>query len=200
MHAAAMCSVGGVRALPTNLSGPVLLEPAVHRDQRGFFFESYRRTLMEEHAASELVQHNHSRSRAGVVRGMHFQPGMGKLVRCARGAVFDVVVDIRRGSETFARWEGFQLDDVAHHQLWCPDGFAHGFCVLSEVADLVYGCTAYYDSAAESGFRYDDPDVAISWPAGVELVASERDRNAPLLAEIVDTLPSAPTAGSRLPP
>lgn len=189
-----------MRAHSTALSGPMLLEPVVHGDERGFFLESYRRSLMAELGiAAELVQHNHSRSCHGVVRGMHFQPGMGKLVRCVRGAVFDVVVDIRRESETFARWEGFRLDDSSHHQVWCPDGFAHGFCVLSEVADLVYGCTTYYDAAAEYGFRYDDPEVAISWPQGLDLVASARDRAAPLLAEIIDALPSAPTAGFQRP-
>jgi dTDP-4-dehydrorhamnose 3,5-epimerase len=130
---------------------------------------------------------------------MHFQPGMGKLVRCARGAVLDVVVDIRRGSETFARWEGFRLDDENNHQLWCPDGFAHGFCVLSEVADLIYGCTTYYDPATESGFRYDDPEVGIAWPEGLQLIASQRDRTAPFLTEVADTLPLASTAGSQRP-
>lgn len=187
-----------MRARPTKMAGPLVLEPVVHGDERGFLLESYRRSLMAELGiADELVQHNHSRSSRGVVRGMHFQAGMGKLVRCVRGAVFDVVVDIRRESETFARWEGFRLDDSNHHQLWCPDGFAHGFCVVSEVADLVYGCTTYYQSAAESGFRYDDPEVAISWPHGLDLVASARDRTAPLLAEIIDTLPSRAGSSDR---
>ena len=184
-----------MRSHPTQLSGPLLLEPRVHRDERGFFLESYRRSVMHELGiADELVQHNHSRSHRGVVRGMHFQAGMAKLVRCLRGTVFDVVVDIRRGSETFGRWEGFELDDLAHRELWCPDGFAHGFCVLSEVADVAYGCTTYHDPVADSGFRYDDPQVAICWPEGIALSASERDRTAPSLAEVADTLPPAPTA------
>ena len=106
----------------------------------------------------EFVQDNQSRSAHGVLRGMHFQPGMAKLVRCARGRIFDVVVDIRPASPQFGRWEGFELDDESHHQLYCPDGFAHGFCVLSDVADVVYRCSAYYDPARESGFRFDDPD------------------------------------------
>jgi dTDP-4-dehydrorhamnose 3,5-epimerase len=125
---------------------------------------------------------------------MHFQHGMGKLVRCLRGAIFDVVVDIRRGSETFGRWEGFELDDIAHHELWCPDGFAHGFCVRSEIADVVYACTSYHDPKADLGFRYDDPDVAISWPDHLDLIASQRDRTAPSLAEIAASLPLAPAA------
>lgn len=188
-----MDSVPAVRALPTQLSGPLLFEPLVHRDERGFFLESYRRSALEDAGVSdELVQHNHSRSGRGVVRGMHFQPGMGKLIHCARGTVFDVIVDIRRGSPTFGRWEGFELDDVAHLELWCPDGFAHGFCVLSEVADVVYGCTTYHDPAVDFGFRYDDPEVAISWPRGLSLAPSPRDRSAPSLAEIADTLPAAP--------
>jgi dTDP-4-dehydrorhamnose 3,5-epimerase len=114
---------------------------------------------------------------------------MGKLVRCARGAILDVVVDIRRGSPTFGEWESFELDDAEHRQLYCPDGFAHGFCVLSEVADVVYGCTAYYDPADEGGFKYDDPEVGIDWPAGIELTPSARDAAAPLLSEIEPSLP-----------
>ena len=132
-----------------------------------------------------------SRSRRGTVRGIHFQthPGQGKLVRCARGAVLDVVVDLRRGSETFGEWEAFELDDVHGHQLWIPVGFGHGFCVLSDVADFVYKCTNYYDPATEAGIRFDDPDVGIEWPSSVELLYSERDATAPTLAEVADTLP-----------
>jgi dTDP-4-dehydrorhamnose 3,5-epimerase len=179
-----------VRALHTRLDGPILLEPIVHGDARGFFLETYRRNeLVQLGIDVEFVQDNHSRSRRGIVRGMHFQPGMGKLLRCATGAIFDVLVDIRRGSPTFGRWEGFELDDSRHRQLYCPDGFAHGFCVLSEVADVVYGCTTYYDPTAESGFRYDDPEVGIEWPAGLELTASARDSAAPPLSEIAGSLP-----------
>ena len=99
-----------------------------------------------------------------MVRGMHFQPGQAKLVRCVRGAILDVIVDIRRGSPQFGDWEAFGLDDVEHHQLYVPDGFAHGFCVLCEIADVTYKISTYYDPALESGFSYDDPDVAIDWP------------------------------------
>jgi dTDP-4-dehydrorhamnose 3,5-epimerase len=188
-----------MRALATQLSGPLLFEPVVHQDERGFFLETYRRATMQDHGvAGELVQHNHSRSRRGVVRGMHFQPGMGKLVRCVRGAIFDVVVDIRRGSETFGRWEGFELDDIAHHELWCPDGFAHGFCVRSEIADVVYACTSYHDPARDFGFRYDDPEVAISWPQNLELTASQRDSSAPSWAEIAASLSGAAPASKEL--
>ena len=168
----------------------MLLQPIVHGDQRGFFLETYRRSVMADLGIEdEFVQDNHSRSRRGVVRGMHFQPGMAKLVRCARGAIYDVLVDLRRGSPTFGRWEGFELNDSSHRLLYCPDGFAHGFCVLSDVADVVYMTSAYYDSARESGFAYNDPAVAIAWPEDVELWPSERDRNAPVLAAIAGSLP-----------
>jgi dTDP-4-dehydrorhamnose 3,5-epimerase len=109
-------------------------------------------------------------------------------VRCARGAVFDAVVDLRRGSPTFGEWEAVQLDDDENHQLYVPDGFAHGFCILSEVADLVYLVSTYYDPSAEAGFRYDDPEVGIEWP-DIELTASERDEKAPRFRELVDDLP-----------
>lgn len=175
---------------PTKLSGPVLLKPTVYGDDRGFFLETYRRSVLAELGIDdEFVQFNHSRSRGGVVRGMHFQPGMAKLVRCARGAIYDVVVDLRRGSPTFGHWEGYELDDADHHQFYCPDGFAHGFCVLSDVADVVYMTSSYYDPELESGFSYDDPEVGIVWPANLALTASARDSGAPALADIADSLP-----------
>jgi dTDP-4-dehydrorhamnose 3,5-epimerase len=174
-----------MRRLETRLDAPVLLEPAVHGDARGFFLETYRRReLAELGVHEEFVQDNHSRSRRGVLRGMHFQPGQAKLVRCARGAILDVIVDIRPGSPSFGAWEGFELDDEAHRQLYVPDGFAHGFCVLSELADVVYKVSSYYDPAAESGFRFDDPEVGIEWPGDIELETSARDREAPLLREL----------------
>jgi dTDP-4-dehydrorhamnose 3,5-epimerase len=128
---------------------------------------------------------------------MHFQPGMAKLLRCVRGSILDVLVDIRRGSPTFGEWEGFELDDERHHQLYCPDGFAHGFCVLSEVADVVYMTSAYYDPAAEAGFAYNDPQVAIEWQLGSELTPSARDAGAPPLSEIAESLPFVYTDGAR---
>jgi dTDP-4-dehydrorhamnose 3,5-epimerase len=179
-----------MQILPTTLSGPVMLAPDVHGDDRGFFIETYRHNLFESMGITvSFVQDNHSRSRRGVVRGMHYQPGQAKLVRCARGAIFDVLVDIRPGSPQFGRWEGFVLDDVQHHQLYCPDGFAHGFCVLSDVADVTYRVSAYWDPQVESGFAFDDPEVAIEWPSDLELECSDRDRNAPLLSERLHCLP-----------
>jgi dTDP-4-dehydrorhamnose 3,5-epimerase len=180
--------------LPTRLGGLVLLAPTVHGDERGFFMETYREDAWARHGVpTSFVQDNHSRSRRGTLRGIHFQtdPGQGKLVRVARGRVLDVVVDLRRGSPTFGEWEGVELDDEHGHQLYIPIGFGHGFCVLSETADFVYKCTAYYDPATEAGIRFDDPDVGIAWPDGVELLCSERDRTAPRLADVADALPFA---------
>ena len=178
--------------LPTKLDGLVLIAPKKHGDERGFFMETFRADAAVQHGVpTEFVQDNHSRSRRGTLRGIHFQthPGQGKLVRVARGRVLDVAVDLRRGSPTFGEWESFELDDVRGHQLWIPIGFGHGFCVLSEEADFVYKCTAYYDAATESGIKFDDPDVGIEWPRAVELLYSERDRIAPTLAELADSLP-----------
>ena len=184
--------------LDTRLDGLVLLAPAVHRDARGFFMETFRADAWAEAGVdTALVQDNHSRSRRGALRGMHFQtsPGQAKLVRCARGAILDAVVDLRRGSPTFGAWEAHVLDDDAAHQLYIPIGFAHGFCVVSEEADVVYRCSSYYDAATEGQLAYDDPDVGIEWPADVEPVVSDRDRNAPRLAEIAEGLPFTWTAG-----
>jgi dTDP-4-dehydrorhamnose 3,5-epimerase len=177
---------------PTRLGAPRVIEPVVHGDERGFFLETFRQDLLAEAGVDiDWIQDNHSRSRAGIVRGMHFQPGMAKLVRCVRGAIFDVVVDIRRGSPTFGQWEGYELNDSSHRALYCPDGFAHGFCVVSEVADVIYKTSSLWDPAREGGFRYDDPAVGIEWPRGVELVANARDAAAPMLAELAQNLPFA---------
>jgi dTDP-4-dehydrorhamnose 3,5-epimerase len=179
-----------MQPIPTRLRGPVLLAPAVHGDERGFFVETFRESALGQlGVAQDYVQDNHSRSLQGIVRGMHFQPGQTKLVRCARGSILDVLVDIRVGSPQFGQWEGFTLDDVEHCQLYVPDGFAHGFCVLSEIADVVYKVSTYYDPGSESGFAFDDPEVGIEWPDAGELVASARDREAPSLAEITESLP-----------
>jgi dTDP-4-dehydrorhamnose 3,5-epimerase len=179
-----------MKRLATRLEGPILVEPVVHRDERGFFQETYRRNVFAELGIhDEWLQDNHSRSRRGIVRGMHFQPGMAKLLRCPRGAILDVLVDIRPGSPAFGRWEAFELNDETHRELYAPDGFAHGFCVLSDIADVVYKCSAYYESARESGFRYDDPEVGIDWPTDLDLQTSPRDREAPRLCELEGTLP-----------
>jgi dTDP-4-dehydrorhamnose 3,5-epimerase len=179
-----------MQTLPIKIEGPVLLAPVVHGDERGFFVESFRESALAELGIAEgFVQDNHSRSRRGIVRGMHFQPGQTKLVRCARGAILDVIVDIRVGSPQFGHWEGFTLDDVEHRQLYVPSGFAHGFCVLSDLADVTYKVSTYYDPSAESGFAFDDPAVGIEWPDAGELLVSARDREAPSLADIAESLP-----------
>jgi len=178
----------------TRLAGLVAIEPAVHGDERGFFCETYRREWHAEAGIPEeelFVQDNQSRSVRGVVRGMHFHVGSGvaKLVRCARGRVLDVAVDLRRGSPTYSQWEAVELDEESMRELYLPVGFAHGFCVLSEVADVLYKQTAYYDPALERGIAWDDPDVGIEWPLAPEdLIISERDANAPRLAEVADEL------------
>jgi dTDP-4-dehydrorhamnose 3,5-epimerase len=176
----------------TRLEGPVLVRPVIHGDERGFFHESYRRsTYAGLGVPDEFVQDNHSRSGHGIVRGMHFQVGYGaaKLVRCARGAILDVVIDLRRGSPTFGEWEAFELSDDNLHQLFCPIGFAHGFCVLSEEADVMYKQTAYYEDGLERGISYLDPDVAIAWPTGLALTPSKRDASAPFLRDVENELP-----------
>jgi dTDP-4-dehydrorhamnose 3,5-epimerase len=177
-----------VRVIDTDLDGPILIEPVVHGDERGFFLETYRQNAFAELGIDdEFVQDNHSRSRRGVVRGLHLQPRMAKLVRCARGEIFDVVVDVRPGSDAFGRWEGHRLSDANHRMLYCPDGFAHGFCVLSDEADVVYLCSAYWDPRMERAIAYDDPEIAIEWPVS-EVAPSERDAAAPSLREVADDL------------
>lgn len=182
-----------MKRLPTTLDGPVLIEPRVLGDERGFFSETYRRSVFAELGiAEEMVQDNHSRSRYGIVRGMHFQIGAGaaKLVRCARGAIYDVVVDIRVGSPTFGQWEGFELTEENMRMAYCPVGFAHGFCVLSDVADVMYKQSNYYADDTERGIAYNDPEVAIEWPLPTaDLIPSARDASAPRLSEIADELP-----------
>jgi len=178
--------------LDSRIDGPVLVRPTVHGDHRGFFHETYRRNVYEGLGIEdEFVQDNHSRSGKGIVRGMHFQvgDGMAKLVRCAYGSILDVVVDLRRGSPTFGEWEGFELDDENLHQLYVPVGFAHGFCVTGDIADVMYKCSGYYDESIERGIAYNDPDVGIEWPQDIELIPSERDAGAPRLSEVEAELP-----------
>src|SRR3954452_20432216 len=190
--AAPRLACAAVRRLDTRLDGLILLEPAVHGDERGFFVETYRRNAFEALGISgEFVQENHSRSRRGIVRGMHFQVdrGLAKLVRCGRGAILDVVVDLRKGSPTYGEWEGYELSDENLRLLYAPYGFAHGFCVLSDVADVFYKQDAYYADATERGIKYDDRGVGIEWPQGLELQPSQRDASAARLEDIADELP-----------
>jgi dTDP-4-dehydrorhamnose 3,5-epimerase len=175
----------------TKLDGVVLVEPVVHGDERGFMLESYARDEWAGLGVDvDFVQQNHSRSKKGTLRGIHFQtaPGQAKLVRCARGAILDVAVDLRKDSPTYGRWEAHVLDDEKHHQLFVPVGFGHGFAVLSDVADVTYQVSSLYDPATEAGIAWDDPDVGVDWQVEEPLL-SERDKSAPRLAEIADSLP-----------
>jgi dTDP-4-dehydrorhamnose 3,5-epimerase len=179
-----------MRTLTTRLRGLVLIEPTVMRDERGFFLETYRRdAYVGAGVDADFVQDNHSRSRAGTLRGLHFQssPGQPKLIRAARGAIWDVVVDIRRSSATFGEWEAFDLDDVRHLQLYVPAGFAHGFCAVTD-ADVVYKVGSYFDRSMERGIAWDDPDLGIEWPHPAGQL-SERDRHQPRLREVNAVLP-----------
>ncbi len=174
------------RATAGRLPGVVILEPDVHADERGFFVETYRASdLAEAGVDVRFVQENHSRSGRGTIRGLHFsiQPGQAKLVRAARGHILDVAVDIRRDSPTFGQHETYELDDVTHRQVFLPVGIAHGFCVVSDVADVCYRVDAYYDVTLERGLAWDDPALGIAWPAD-DPILSERDRTNPRLADL----------------
>jgi dTDP-4-dehydrorhamnose 3,5-epimerase len=181
-----------MEVLPTKLDGLLLLAPAVYGDDRGFFAETYRESVLADLGVHDtFVQDNHSRSARGVLRGLHFHIGKGtsKLVRCGRGRIWDVAVDLRPDSPTYRRWEGYELSDENMRQLYIPPGFAHGFVVLSEIADVLYKQSAYYSPDVERGIRFDDPDVGVAWPDGDDVLVSERDRSAPLLRDVEDTLP-----------
>ena len=181
-----------MQRLPTCIEGPLLLAPTVHGDERGFFAETFRAEALAELGVTEqFVQDNHSRSARGVLRGLHFQIGAGasKLVRCGRGRILDVLVDLRRDSPTYRAWEAYELSDENMYVLYAPVGFAHGFCVLSDVADVLYKQSNYYSADVERGIRFDDPDVGVEWPGDLELVVSQRDREAPLLRDVADSLP-----------
>ncbi len=177
--------------LETKLEGVALIEPQVFGDERGFFVETFSLDSWSGLGVdASFVQHNHSRSSKGTLRGLHFQthPGQAKLLRCPRGSIFDVAVDLRKDSPTYGQWEGHVLDDVNHHQLYVPIGFAHGFCVLSDVADVTYLVSSLYDPETEAGIRWNDPEVGVEWPVEEPLL-SQRDIEAPLLSEVAPDLP-----------
>ena len=180
-----------VERIETEIPDLVLLEATAHGDDRGFLVETFRDDLWRDHGIDvEFVQENQSRSGGGILRGLHFQlrPGQAKLVRCARGTIWDVAVDLRRDSPTYRRWEGVPLSDENHRQLFIPAGFAHGFCVMSEQADVAYKLSSYYDQDTEAGIRWDDPGIGVEWPIQ-DPQLSDRDKLAPILAEIADELP-----------
>jgi dTDP-4-dehydrorhamnose 3,5-epimerase len=181
-----------MRAIRTDLPDVIVIEPVVHRDSRGFFLETYHaRRYREAGIAATFVQDNHSRSMRGTVRGLHFQVRrpQGKLVRALFGEMFDVAVDIRRGSPTFGRWVGAHLTAENFRQIYVPPGFAHGFCILSEVGEVEYKCTELYDPEDELGIAWNDPQVGIEWPVSEPLL-SAKDKAAPRLADVLDRLPA----------
>jgi dTDP-4-dehydrorhamnose 3,5-epimerase len=186
-----------MRFRETAIPGVLVVEPEIHRDERGFFLETYHRAKYQAGGLDAVfVQDNHSRSVARTLRGLHAQlrSPQGKLVRAVRGEIFDVAVDIRRGSPTFGRWVGERLSDDDFFQLWVPPGFAHGFCVLSEIAEVEYKCTALYDRDDEIAIAWDDPEIAIDWPVA-EPILSAKDLAALTLAEAAPRLPVFPAAG-----
>lgn len=180
---------------PTVLSGCFIIEPTVFGDNRGYFMETYNlRELRDAGLGMEFVQDNESRSQRGVLRGLHFQYKypQGKLIRVTHGEVFDVSVDIRLTSPTFGRWIGVTLSGENHRQLYIPEGFAHGFLVLSEYADVVYKCTDYYHPEDEGGILWNDSDIGIDWPLNnLKPILSEKDQELKTLQEIKPTLPEA---------
>jgi dTDP-4-dehydrorhamnose 3,5-epimerase len=176
-----------MQAIETALSGVLILEPKVFGDERGFFMESFhaRRFAELTGCAEPMVQDNHSRSTRGVLRGLHYQlppAAQGKLVRVTAGEIFDVAVDIRRDSPSFGQWVGVSLSADNKRQLWVPPGFAHGFCVTSDTADVVYKVTAYYSPEHDRGIRWNDPAIAIDWPLDTPPQLSAKDEQAPLLS------------------
>jgi dTDP-4-dehydrorhamnose 3,5-epimerase len=180
-----------VRVIPTDLPGLVIIEPDVHRDARGYFLETFHAGKYAAHGIpSTFLQDNHSRSVRDTLRGLHLQvrKPQGKLVRVVEGEIWDVAVDVRRGSPTFGRWAGVRLSADNFRQAYVPPGFAHGFCVVSTSAQVEYKCTELYDPDDELGIAYDDATLAIAWPATSPLL-SERDRHHPQLAAVIDRLP-----------
>jgi dTDP-4-dehydrorhamnose 3,5-epimerase len=179
------------RRLETSIEDLMLIEARVIADDRGFFFETFRANEYADLGIDvPFVQDNHSRSARGTVRALHFQvePGQAKLVRAARGEIWDVAVDLRRDSPTYGQYAAFELSDENARQLFVPVGFAHGFCVTSETADVAYKVSSYYDGPTERGIAFDDPAIGIPWPVSEPRV-SERDRRNPRLEEIAPELP-----------
>jgi dTDP-4-dehydrorhamnose 3,5-epimerase len=174
-----------LNVIQTSLPGVVILEPEVLADERGFFMETWHAAHFRELGIeANFVQDNHSRSNRGVLRGLHFQEpnGQGKLVRCTKGALYDVAVDIRVGSAHFGMWVGVELTEANKKMVWVPAGFAHGFCALTDEADLVYKCTAFYDAKSDRSILWNDPDIGIAWPIRKPLL-SAKDAAAPRLKE-----------------
>lgn len=179
-----------MNVIPTKISGLLILEPKVFQDERGFFMESFNQASFNEAVGKEVVfvQDNHSKSSKGVLRGMHYQlepAAQGKLVRCTSGAVFDVAVDIRPQSDTYGEWEGVILSAENNKQFWIPEGFAHGFLVLTDSAEFMYKTTDYYNPSLECGFAWNDRNVGIEWPKVENIILSAKDKNQPLFDIVI---------------
>jgi dTDP-4-dehydrorhamnose 3,5-epimerase len=184
-----------VRVVPTAIPGVVIIEPKVHQDGRGFFLETYHAERYREYGiARPFVQDNHSRSVGGTLRGLHLQlrHPQGKLIRVIEGEIFDVAVDVRRNSPMFGRWVGVKLTAESFQQFYVPPGFAHGFAVVSPIAQVEYKCTDIYDPASEVGIAWNDPALGIAWPV-TDPTLSARDARHPSLASLTDKLPIYPT-------
>ena len=186
--------MGKFKRIDTSIEGVCVIEPTVFGDARGYFMETYKKTDFEELGINcEFVQDNQSKSRKGVLRGLHFQKENTqlKIVRCIRGSVFDVAVDLRPGSKTYGKWEGVTLTEENKKMFLIPKGCAHGFLVLSDEAEFVYKCDDVYNYEAEGGLKWDDPDVGIEWPMGdlkpEDLLTSEKDSKWPSLKELKET-------------
>ncbi len=176
--------------IKTEIQDVLIFEPKVFGDERGFFMESFNQKVFEEAVGRkvEFVQDNHSKSSKGVLRGLHYQLepyAQGKLVRCVVGEVFDVAVDIRKSSPTFGKWVGVNLSAENKRQLWIPEGFAHGFLVLSETAEFLYKTTNYYHPEAEGSLLWNDDDININWPSSFDIILSKKDENAPRFNRII---------------
>jgi dTDP-4-dehydrorhamnose 3,5-epimerase len=177
-----------MKVIQTEIPDVLLIEPQVFGDDRGFFYESYNAMVFREKVgiSANFVQDNHSRSVKNVLRGLHYQikQTQGKLVRVVLGSVFDVCVDLRQNSKTFGQWIGVHLTDKHQQQLWIPEGFAHGFLVLSEYAEFLYKTTDYYAPQYERTILWNDPDLAIAWPIQEEPILSAKDRSGKFLQEV----------------
>jgi dTDP-4-dehydrorhamnose 3,5-epimerase len=183
-----------VKVIPTDLPGVIMIEPQVFRDQRGFFLETYHQQKYRDAGIEFMfLQDNHSRSQGGTVRGLHVQVRrpQGKIIRVIEGEIYDVAVDIRRGSPHFAHWSGVWLSAENHRQVFVPPGFAHGFCVTSEAAQVVYKCTEFYDPSDEIAILWNDPELSIDWPSEIiaNPILSKKDLAAKQLSELMDVLP-----------
>lgn len=173
--------------IKTAIPEVILLKPKVFGDERGFFMESYKKSLFHANGITEeFIQDNHSKSAKGVLRGLHYQldpKAQGKLVRCVKGAVFDVAVDIRHGSPTFGKWVGYELSEENKQMLWIPAGFAHGFVTLVDNTEFLYKTTGEYAPECDRGIKFDDPEIGIEWPKLDDLLLSEKDKKQPLLKD-----------------